>query len=69
MVRPSLLPQLGDRLARTRAIRFYIAPSDVKAALLELRGELLTFTDEPVANEWRQSETTRTLREMPSPPG
>jgi Meiotically Up-regulated Gene 113 (MUG113) protein/uncharacterized protein DUF4041 len=38
---------------------FYITPQDVKTVLLRLRGEMLTYTDEPEAIEWRQSESSR----------
>ncbi len=34
---------------------FYVTPQQVKEALLELRGNLLSFTDTPEAAEWRQS--------------
>ncbi len=38
---------------------FYVTPNDVKAKLIALRGDLLSFTDSHEALEWRQSETTR----------
>lgn len=38
---------------------FYVRPSEVKAALLELRGDLLTFVEAPEALEWHQSQNTR----------
>ena len=38
---------------------FYATPSEVKAALVRLRGSLLTYVEEPEALEWHQSQTTR----------
>ncbi len=38
---------------------FFVTPTEVKAALLELRGDLLTFVEVPEALEWHQSENTR----------
>jgi len=46
-------------LVNERREFFYVPPSEVKAALRRLHGELLTYTDRPEALEWRQSETTR----------
>lgn len=54
-------------LVNCRREFFYVAPSDVKAALVSLRGELLTFTDAPVALEWHQSETQRRTAEVGAP--
>lgn len=38
---------------------FYTTPHDVKEALMELRGDLLTFVETPEALEWHQSVTAR----------
>lgn len=46
-------------LVNARREFFLVTPQDVKQALLKLRGNLLSYTDEPEALEWRQSETTR----------
>jgi hypothetical protein len=40
---------------------FYVGPAEVKAALLRLRGDLLTFFDTPEALEWHQSEKERRI--------
>ena len=39
---------------------FYTTPAEVRALLTELRGELLSYAEEPEALEWRQSENART---------
>ena len=46
-------------LVNLRREHFYVTPREVEQALLELRGSLLTFVEEPEALEWRQSETLR----------
>lgn len=46
-------------LVNNRREFFYTSPAVVKAALLVLRGDLLTFTEEAEALEWYQSEATR----------
>jgi hypothetical protein len=38
---------------------FYVTPEEVKARLSNLQGDLLSFTVEPEALEWRQSEAAR----------
>lgn len=38
---------------------FYVPVDEVRVALLELRGDLLSFEPEPAAHEWRQSESLR----------
>lgn len=55
-------------LVNARREFFYVSPQEVKEALLEMRGQLLTFTDSPEALEWRQSETTRKQWLAPSTP-
>lgn len=45
---------------------FYVRPSEVKAALLELRGDLLTFVEAPEALEWHQSQNTRRSSAAPA---
>ncbi|MCW5802820.1 MAG: DUF4041 domain-containing protein [Deltaproteobacteria bacterium] len=46
-------------LINVRREFFYIEPGEVKAALIRLNGDLLTFFDVPHAIEWRQSESLR----------
>ena len=38
---------------------FFVTPQDVRDALVELQGNLLTFRETPEALEWHQSESTR----------
>ena len=38
---------------------FYATPHEVRELLKRFQGDLLTFTDDPEALEWRQSETAR----------
>ena len=38
---------------------FYVTPTEVRAALAELDGHLLEFTDEPLAEEYHQSQNER----------
>ena len=38
---------------------FYANPVEVKRALLRLRGDLVTYVEEPEALEWHQSESSR----------
>lgn len=38
---------------------FYASPAEVRAALVELDGALLEFTEQPTADQWHQSENER----------
>jgi hypothetical protein len=38
---------------------FWVAPGEVREAIVRLQGHLLSFVEEPEALEWRQSENTR----------
>lgn len=46
-------------LVNGRREYFYVRPADVRDTLLRLRGDLLTFTEEPLAWEWYESERRR----------
>lgn len=46
-------------LVNQRREFFYVAPEQVRDALVELRGELLTFEENAEALEWHQSENLR----------
>ncbi|MCC6527478.1 MAG: DUF4041 domain-containing protein [Polyangiaceae bacterium] len=46
-------------LVNTQREFFYATPHEVKTALLELKGDLLSFVEAPEALEWHQSETAR----------
>jgi hypothetical protein len=41
---------------------FFVTPSEVREALIDLDANLLTFNEAPEALEWRQSATQRTAR-------
>lgn len=47
---------------------FYVTPEDVKAKLCELQGDLLEYTVEAEAAEWRQSQLVRkaTVEDVPA---
>ena len=45
---------------------FFVKPSEVRAALTELKGDLLSFVEEPEALEWHQSRNIRTGSALPS---
>ena len=47
---------------------FYATPHEVRELLKRFQGDLLTFTDDPEAVEWRQSETARAQRPPSSAP-
>lgn len=70
----ALHERLADRrvnLVNAHREFFYATPQHVKHALLELKGSLLTFAEEPEALEWRQSENTRRVTPRsarPTPP-
>jgi hypothetical protein len=38
---------------------FYVSPGQVRDALVQMQGDMLTFSDEAEALEWRQSQTAR----------
>lgn len=46
-------------LVNTHREFFFVSPTEVRDALVELQGNLLTFKDDADAIEWRQSETLR----------
>jgi hypothetical protein len=48
---------------------FYATPLSVKEALLRLKGDLLTYTDQPQALEWNQSRSIHTSRQAPQTEG
>jgi hypothetical protein len=47
---------------------FYVTPHDVKTALLELQGSLLSFVEDPEALEWHQSQSSLRVRQSAPPP-
>jgi len=48
-------------LVNTHREFFYATPHEVKDALLQLKGDLVSFVEAPEALEWHQSENTRRL--------
>ncbi len=47
---------------------FYATPHEVRQLLEKFQGDLLSFTEEPEAVEWRQSESARAQAEPFGPP-
>lgn len=53
------LTKYSSSCASGRSPRHQTPPPSLKEALIELRGDLLTFVETPEALEWHQSVTAR----------